>query len=130
MRLISSKASMRPNSSLFNVSSDGVFAVSCLCSEGFNVQLLLPFLLLCRRTCTSSPANSSICKRSLSNAHKSSAKRASRRLANSLPENTVVYSFTILKPWYLTNFALIIYFLLIYIRTSPRLLVFYICWVF
>ncbi len=35
------------------------------------------------------------------------------KVANSQPENTVVYSFSILKPWYLTNFALIIYFLLI-----------------
>ena len=35
------------------------------------------------------------------------------KVANSQPENTAVYSFTIYKPWYLTNFALIIYFLLI-----------------
>jgi len=35
------------------------------------------------------------------------------KVANSQPENTVAYSFTIYKPWYLTNFALIIYFLLV-----------------
>ena len=34
------------------------------------------------------------------------------KLINSQPESSVVYSFTISKPWYRTNFALIIYFLL------------------
>jgi AraC family transcriptional regulator, chitin signaling transcriptional activator len=34
------------------------------------------------------------------------------KVANSQPENAAVYSFTIKKPWYLTNFALIFYFLL------------------
>jgi AraC family transcriptional regulator, chitin signaling transcriptional activator len=34
------------------------------------------------------------------------------KVANSQPENIATYSFTILKPWYLTNFALVIYFLL------------------
>jgi AraC family transcriptional regulator, chitin signaling transcriptional activator len=35
------------------------------------------------------------------------------KVANSQPENVATYSFTITKPWYITNFALIIYFLLI-----------------
>lgn len=35
------------------------------------------------------------------------------KVANSQPENAAVYSFTIKKPWYLTNFALVFYFLLI-----------------
>ena len=35
------------------------------------------------------------------------------KIANSLPENVAVYSFTILKPWYRTNLALFAYFLLI-----------------
>ncbi|MCF6130079.1 LuxR family transcriptional regulator [Flavobacterium sp. AS60] len=35
------------------------------------------------------------------------------KIANSLPENVAVYSFTILKPWYATNLALFVYFLLI-----------------
>lgn len=35
------------------------------------------------------------------------------KIANSLPENVAVYSFTILKPWYATNIALFVYFLLI-----------------
>ncbi len=35
------------------------------------------------------------------------------KVANSQPESSASYSFTITKPWYLTNFALIIYFLLI-----------------
>ncbi|MDN3677285.1 triple tyrosine motif-containing protein [Flavobacterium paronense] len=35
------------------------------------------------------------------------------KIANSLPENVAVYSFTILKPWYTTNLALFAYFLLI-----------------
>ena len=34
------------------------------------------------------------------------------KIANSVPENVAVYTFTILKPWYATNFALFIYFLL------------------
>lgn len=34
------------------------------------------------------------------------------KVANSQPENIAIYSFKILKPWYFTNFALIIYFLL------------------
>jgi len=34
------------------------------------------------------------------------------KIANSPPENVASYSFTILKPWYATNFALFIYFLL------------------
>lgn len=34
------------------------------------------------------------------------------KIANSPPENIATYSFTILKPWYATNFALFIYFLL------------------
>lgn len=33
------------------------------------------------------------------------------KIANSLPENTVVYHFTIKKPWYSTNLALFIYLL-------------------
>lgn len=35
------------------------------------------------------------------------------KVANAQPENLAVYSFVIAKPWYLTNLALIIYFLLI-----------------
>ena len=35
------------------------------------------------------------------------------KIVNSQPESYAVYSFTIKKPWYLTNFALIVYFLLI-----------------
>ena len=31
------------------------------------------------------------------------------KIANSAPENSAVYKFTILKPWYFTNFALILY---------------------
>ena len=34
------------------------------------------------------------------------------RIANSTPENTVTYSFTVLKPWYATFFALFIYVLI------------------
>jgi len=34
------------------------------------------------------------------------------KIANSPPENIAIYSFTILKPWYATNLALFIYFLL------------------
>ncbi|MEN9337504.1 MAG: hypothetical protein RLZZ500_2491 [Bacteroidota bacterium] len=34
------------------------------------------------------------------------------RITNSLSENTAVYRFTIYKPWYSTNFALFIYFVL------------------
>lgn len=34
------------------------------------------------------------------------------KIANSISENVAVYTFTINKPWYSTNFALIIYFLL------------------
>ncbi|WP_235921942.1 triple tyrosine motif-containing protein [Flavobacterium phycosphaerae] len=34
------------------------------------------------------------------------------KIANSAPENVAVYTFTILKPWYATNFALLIYLLL------------------
>jgi len=37
------------------------------------------------------------------------------KIVNSQSENNAVYSFTIKKPWYLTNLALIIYFLLIVI---------------
>jgi DNA-binding CsgD family transcriptional regulator len=37
------------------------------------------------------------------------------KVANSLPENIATYSFTILKPWYATNFALFIYIILIFI---------------
>ena len=35
------------------------------------------------------------------------------KVANSQPESSASYSFTITKPWYLTNLAIIIYFLLI-----------------
>ena len=35
------------------------------------------------------------------------------KVVNSQPENLAVYSFTISKPWYLTNLALVIYFLMI-----------------
>jgi len=34
------------------------------------------------------------------------------KIANSVPEHVAVYTFTILKPWYATNLALLIYFLL------------------
>ena len=34
------------------------------------------------------------------------------KIANSIPENTAIYSFTILKPWYATNVALFIYLIL------------------
>lgn len=34
------------------------------------------------------------------------------KIGNSSPENTAVYSFTILKPWYATNFAIFIYLVL------------------
>jgi AraC family transcriptional regulator, chitin signaling transcriptional activator len=34
------------------------------------------------------------------------------RIGNSTPENIAVYEFTILKPWYSTNLALVIYFIL------------------
>ena len=34
------------------------------------------------------------------------------KIANSIPENIAVYSFKISKPWYATNFAVIIYFIL------------------
>jgi len=34
------------------------------------------------------------------------------KIANSTPENIATYSFTINKPWYVTNFAVIIYFIL------------------
>ena len=34
------------------------------------------------------------------------------KVANSQPENIAIYTFKISKPWYLTNFALIVYFLL------------------
>jgi DNA-binding CsgD family transcriptional regulator len=34
------------------------------------------------------------------------------KIANSQPENVAVYTFSILKPWYATNLALLIYFLL------------------
>jgi len=37
------------------------------------------------------------------------------KIANSSPENTAVYAFTILKPWYTTNLALFIYIILIFI---------------
>jgi DNA-binding CsgD family transcriptional regulator len=37
------------------------------------------------------------------------------KLINSQPESNVVYSFKISKPWYRTNFALIIYFLLMFV---------------
>ena len=32
------------------------------------------------------------------------------KIANSIPENIATYTFTVLKPWYATNFALIVYF--------------------
>ena len=35
------------------------------------------------------------------------------KVVNSQPENSAIYSFTITKPWYFTNLALIIYFILI-----------------
>jgi DNA-binding CsgD family transcriptional regulator len=38
--------------------------------------------------------------------------RLKAKFANSDIKNTVVYSFTILKPWYRTNFALVVYFIL------------------
>lgn len=41
--------------------------------------------------------------------------RVRAKFANTLLENTVVYSFSILKPWYGTNLALIIYFILLFI---------------
>lgn len=34
------------------------------------------------------------------------------RIANSTPENVAKYNFTVLKPWYATNFAIVIYFIL------------------
>ena len=34
------------------------------------------------------------------------------KIANSSPENTAIYSFTILKPWYATNFAIVLYIIL------------------
>jgi DNA-binding CsgD family transcriptional regulator len=34
------------------------------------------------------------------------------KIANSIPENIATYTFTILKPWYLTNLAIIIYLIL------------------
>ena len=34
------------------------------------------------------------------------------KIANSVPENTAVYSFTILKPWYKTNVAMLIYLII------------------
>lgn len=37
------------------------------------------------------------------------------KLGNAYSENTVIYSFTILKPWYLTNLALFIYVLILVI---------------
>ncbi|WP_432670229.1 triple tyrosine motif-containing protein [Flavobacterium sp. SM2513] len=37
------------------------------------------------------------------------------KIANSTPENIATYSFTINKPWYATNFAVIIYFVLSFI---------------
>jgi DNA-binding CsgD family transcriptional regulator len=41
--------------------------------------------------------------------------RVRAKIANSQPENVAVYSFVISKPWYLTNLALVIYLLLIFI---------------
>jgi len=35
------------------------------------------------------------------------------KIANSAPENTAVYHFKILKPWYATNFAMVIYLILL-----------------
>src|SRR6218665_1177011 len=35
------------------------------------------------------------------------------KIANSSPENTAVYRFSISKPWYATNFALLVYFILL-----------------
>ncbi|SDK02430.1 helix-turn-helix and ligand-binding sensor domain-containing protein [Flavobacterium noncentrifugens] len=35
------------------------------------------------------------------------------KIANSAPENTVAYHFKILKPWYATNFAILIYLILL-----------------
>lgn len=37
------------------------------------------------------------------------------KIANSSPENIATYTFTILKPWYLTNLAIIIYLILVLI---------------
>jgi DNA-binding CsgD family transcriptional regulator len=37
------------------------------------------------------------------------------KIANSYPEKVVSYSFTILKPWYATNFAIFIYVIMIFI---------------
>lgn len=34
------------------------------------------------------------------------------KIANSVPNNIAIYTFTILKPWYATNFALFVYFLI------------------
>ena len=41
--------------------------------------------------------------------------KAKAKIANSALENTVIYSFSILKPWYATNFAICIYIILIII---------------
>jgi DNA-binding CsgD family transcriptional regulator len=37
------------------------------------------------------------------------------KIANSMPENIAIYTFTIHKPWYLTNLAIIIYLILLLI---------------
>ncbi len=37
------------------------------------------------------------------------------KIANTSPENVAVYKFTILKPWYATNFALIFYTILLFV---------------
>lgn len=37
------------------------------------------------------------------------------KIANSYPEKVVSYSFTILKPWYATNFAIFIYMIMIFV---------------
>ncbi|WP_225318079.1 triple tyrosine motif-containing protein [Flavobacterium luteum] len=37
------------------------------------------------------------------------------KIANSVPENIATYTFTVLKPWYLTNLAIIIYLILLLI---------------
>ncbi|WP_395062314.1 triple tyrosine motif-containing protein, partial [Flavobacterium sp.] len=37
------------------------------------------------------------------------------KIANSTPENIAIYSFRILKPWYATNFAIILYLILVVI---------------
>lgn len=40
------------------------------------------------------------------------------KIANSLPENIAIYKFTIKKPWYFTNFAVLLYFILLFIAAN------------